>query len=178
MRKLNCNNWLQLLQNAEILNSPQREWDCKRVCSNTKGVNYIVHWTHWDIWTTCIYTHTFIYLHLQEEKIFSKFLIQHSSMSMLRLRHERMQKIQSIYYLPPGGSISQWNSFHQELWNVLCHFLAHACFQFWHLAFSRYFLPAAQSNTWKKGIGIHNNIHGMIHVLSIWNHNLMFNLAQ
>ena len=43
-----------------MLNSPQRRWDCKRVCSNTRGVNCAVCWSYGDIWTINMY----IYIHL------------------------------------------------------------------------------------------------------------------
>ena len=46
-----------------MLNSPQRRWDCKRVCSNTRGVNCTVCWSYGDIWTINMYI--YIYLHLQ-----------------------------------------------------------------------------------------------------------------
>ena len=51
MRKLNCNDWLQLQQIVQMLNSLQMRWDCKRACSNTRSVNCTVCWSYGDIWT-------------------------------------------------------------------------------------------------------------------------------
>ena len=61
-RKLNCNDWLQLQQSAQMLNSPQRRWDSKRVCSNTRGVNCTVCWSYGDIWTINMYIYIYIYI--------------------------------------------------------------------------------------------------------------------
>ena len=44
-----------------MLNSPQRRWDCKRVCSNTRGVNCTVCWCYGDIWTINMYIYIYIY---------------------------------------------------------------------------------------------------------------------
>ena len=44
-----------------MLNSPQRRWDCKRVCSNTRGVNCTVCWAYGDIWTINMYIYIYIY---------------------------------------------------------------------------------------------------------------------
>ena len=53
---LNCNNWLKLHENAQMLNFAWRR--CKREWSNTRGVNCTVCWTHGDIWTI----HMYIYI--------------------------------------------------------------------------------------------------------------------
>ena len=46
-----------------MLNPPQRRWDCKRVCSNTRGVNCTVCWSYWDIWTINMYIYIYIYIY-------------------------------------------------------------------------------------------------------------------
>ena len=47
--------------NAEF--SPdKRRWDCKRVCSNTRGVNCTVCWSYGDIWTINMYIYIFFIL--------------------------------------------------------------------------------------------------------------------
>ena len=43
-----------------MLNSPQKRWDCKRVCSNTRGVNCTVCWSYGDIWTINMYIYIYI----------------------------------------------------------------------------------------------------------------------
>ena len=60
MRKLHYNDWLELQQNAQMLNSPQRRRDCKRVCSNTKGC--ILSPTDGDIRTTFNYIYIYYFL--------------------------------------------------------------------------------------------------------------------
>ena len=60
MRMLHCNDWLYIAA-AECTNvefSPDEV--IKRVCSNTRGVNCTVHWTHGDIRPINIYIFTFI----------------------------------------------------------------------------------------------------------------------
>ena len=37
MRKLHCNDWLSVHQSEQMLNSPQRRWDCIRESSNIIG---------------------------------------------------------------------------------------------------------------------------------------------
>ena len=49
MRRLHCYDWL-----CQCFNS-QKMWCCKRVCSNTRGVNCTVCWTHRDVRTINIY---------------------------------------------------------------------------------------------------------------------------
>ena len=59
--------WISLAS-KNVLNSPQRRWDCVRESSNARGVNCEVCWTRWDQ-TITIHSHLFLTVSMGDQTI-------------------------------------------------------------------------------------------------------------
>ena len=88
-------------QSAQMLNSPQRRWDCNRVCSNNRDVNCTVHWTHRDTPTWII--NMYIYkgpVHTPCTCIWYDSLLQEPSLSSMYVYYDMIHYYKSPVYPP------------------------------------------------------------------------------
>ena len=95
-----------------MLNSPQRRWDSKRVCSNTRGVNCTVCWSYGDIWTINMYIYIYIYMQILWQSTHFQSLLQQQSFPYLLGKYD----------IPcySGGHISKWQYFWETFLMTKC----------------------------------------------------------
>ena len=90
---------------AQMLNFPQRRWDCIRKSSNTRGVNCKVCWTQWGFQT--INRHVYVYVYVTDiTNIYELVYIRH-----LELRHDKHVFVYNVIWWHLDYIISNiWNN--------------------------------------------------------------------